>query len=144
MLIIKSLRLILSTSIFFLKTTGLLGSAFLAFKLPTAQLLTYLPILNLGIWLFIKIIDFLNDQFLEIQYALGNLYKIRDEKLKLDSFAQSLKEKEQYLRDAEIFLAKQVEKHNEAKKNLKKEVHGYHQELVNEFILKNSKNGTEQ
>ena len=74
---------------------------------------------------------------------LNNLYKIRDEKLKLDSLAQSLKEKKQYLRDAEIFLAKQVEKHNEAKKNLKKEVHEYHQELVNDFILKNSKNGTE-
>ncbi len=143
MLIIKLLRLIFFSLIFLIKSLGLITSVYIVFTYSPIQLLTHLPVLNFGAWLTVKLLSFLNDQFLEMQCSLNNLYKIRDEKLKLDSFAQSLKEKEQYLRDAEIFLAKQVEKHNEAKKNLKKEIHEYHQELVNDFILKNSKNGTE-
>tara|TARA_Y100000590_G_scaffold352208_1_gene404706 strand:- start:28 stop:462 length:435 start_codon:yes stop_codon:yes gene_type:complete len=143
MLIIKFLRLIFSSLIFLTKIFGIIISIYIAFSYPSIQLLTHLPALNLGVWLTVKLMVFLNDQLLEIQCSLSNLYKIRDEKLKLDSFAQTLKNKEKYLRDAEIFLAKQVEKHNQAKENLKKEVFEYHQELVNDFILKNSKNGTE-
>lgn len=142
MLIIKFLKLIFSSLIFLSKAVGILASAHLAFKLQYTQVLFYIPILNLGVWLFVKVLEFFNDQFLEMQCSLRNLYKIKDEKLKLDALAESLKEKERYLREGEIFLAKQVEKHNEAKKNLKKEIHDYHQELVNDFILKNSKNGT--
>lgn len=142
MLVIKFLRFIFLSSIFLIKIIALVGSTILILHRNT-QLLIYLPALNLGVWLAIKLMALLNDQLLEMQCSLNNLYKVRDEKLKLDSFAQSLKDKEKYLRDAEIFLAKQVDKHNQAKKNLKKEIFEYHQELVNDFILKNSKNGTE-
>ena len=143
MLIIKFLRFIFSSIIFLVKMFGVLASAYLVLNHSYDHVLVYLPTLNIGVWLTVQLLVFLNDQFLGIQCALINLYKIKDEKLKIDALSQSLEEKEKYLRDAEIFLAKQVEKHNQAKKNLKKEVHEYHQELVNDFILKNSKCGTE-
>lgn len=86
---------------------------------------------------FKYLFQWLNKQIIEIKNLKTKEQQLTEEKKSLEHYRT-------HLREAEIFLAKQVEKHNHAKENLKKEVREYHQELLNDFILKHSKNGTEQ
>lgn len=125
-----------------MKICALISNIYLTFKISYLQLLIYLPLLNFSAWLAVMVSEFIKDQLYEIQISFSTLNKIRDERYKLENLEASLKEKEDHLKKAEHFLAKQVEKHNNAKANLMQEVRDYHQELVNDFILRQHTNGS--
>jgi ABC-type transport system involved in cytochrome bd biosynthesis fused ATPase/permease subunit len=94
------------------------------------------PIIALAIlamlrWFFCKYENQVKEIF--VMKSKATLLKKKDD---------DLIKKEAHLRKTEIFLSHQIDKYNSDKDRLMTEVREYHDHLVQDFILKNSKTGT--